>query len=90
MESLDKLENNCQDTCSPLMNAWRYHHSTAPNTTAYNQAYDTIQLPAGYKWNIDFAKTCQDAVVEIMAKFWQRLQWSHDCQRRAALMGLSP
>ena len=43
----------------PLMHTWRYQHSTCPKTTAYDKVYDTIQLPTGYKWNMDFAKDCR-------------------------------
>ncbi len=50
------------------MHTWRYQHSTFPNTRAYRQASDTIQEHTGYKWNLDFAKDCLDAVLGIMAK----------------------
>ena len=52
----------------PLMHTWRYQHPTHSNTTAHKHAFDTFQVPTGYKWDMDFTKDCLDAVLGIIAK----------------------
>ena len=52
---LGTLEKDCEDKGIPWMHTWRYQHSTFPYPKAYKQASDTIQLPTGYRWNMDFA-----------------------------------
>ncbi len=69
-ENWDKWEKDCKDTGMPSMHTWRYHHSTFPSTKADNQAYDAIQLPTGYTWNMYGTKDGHAVALGTMAKGW--------------------
>ena len=55
-KDLDRLEEKWHEKRIPLMHTWRYQHSSFPNTTAHTHAFDMLQVPTGYKWNMDFAQ----------------------------------
>ena len=65
-EDLDRLEDKLHDKGMPLMHTWRYHHSSFPNTKAHNHAFDMIQVPTGYKWNVDLTHDSLDVFTVIM------------------------
>ena len=69
MENLEKREQGCKDNGITFMHTWRYQRSTFPIQQPTRNHLANIQRPTGYKWNMDFAKDCQYAVLVLIATF---------------------
>ncbi len=52
------------DKGTPLMHTWRYQQFSVPKTTTHNHALGMFQVPAGYKWNMDFCR--KDSIRAVM------------------------